>query len=496
MMKRWRNRELIRAWICCSAAVCGIGLAGLQAQENPSASQRRQEVEHHLCRYIVLKGHGGGTMSLAEQMTALHVPAVSVAAIRDGRIDWGHAYGVVSLGGPPATSKTLFGAASIAKPVTAVGVLKLVQEGKIDLDADVNRYLKRWKIPENAFTAAKKVTARELLNHTSGIGTHNGDIYDPSQPLPTLLDMLNGVKPARTAPVRVEAVPGTKFAYSNGGYLVLYLLIEDVTGEPFAQYMQHTVFDPMGMKDSTFEAPLPEKWARRAATSYADGTTGTAPGKFVEPNLAAGGLWTTPTDLAKFLIEIRREYEGTSHKVLDRPMVRAMLTPDDHMVQARRWGLGIEVGGHSVDPYIRHEGSAYFQDDMVAYLHGSGIVVMTSGGGGGTLAEEILRSAASVYGFPDFRPQERTAVELAAATLPKYVGTYGYVKVALGQGFLTAEIPAGSSPQRLYAESPTHFFVLDGPQELSFHMDGQGQVTGVDFITPMGRHPLQRSSEK
>ena len=176
-------------------------------------------------------------------------------------------------------------------------------------------------------------------------------------------------------------------------------------------------------------------------------------------------------------------------------MVRAMLTPDDHMVQARRWGLGIEVGGHSGDPYIRHEGSAYFQDDMVAYLHGSGIVVMTSGGGG-TLAEEILRSAASVYDFPDFRPQERTAVELAAATLPKYVGTYGYVKVALGQGFLTAEIPAGSSPQRLYAESPTHFFVLDGPQELSFHMDGQGQVTGVDFITPMGRHPLQRSSEK
>jgi len=495
-MERWRNRELIRAWICCSVAICGVGLAGLQAQEKPSASQRRQDVQDHLCRYIVLRGHGVGTMSLEEQMAALHVPAVSVAAIRDGRIDWARAYGVVSLGGPPATTKTLFGAASIAKPLTAVGVLKLVQERKIELDADVNQYLKRWKIPENAFTVAKKVTVRELLNHTSGIGTHNGDIYDPSQPLPTLLEMLNGVKPARTAPVRVEAVPGTKFAYSNGGYLVLYLLIEDVTGEPFARYMQHAVLDPMRMKDSTFEAPLPERWARRAATSYADGTTGTAPGKFVEPNLAAGGLWTTATDLAKFLTEVQREYEGTSHTVLNRQTVRTMLMADEGRAQARLWGLGVEIGGSPADPYIRHEGSAYFQDDMVAYLHGSGIVVMTSGGGGGTLAEEILRSAASVYGFPDFRPQERTAVELAAATLPKYVGTYGYVKIALGQGLLTAEIPAGAPPARLYAESPTQFFVLDGPQELSFHMDGQGQITGVDFITPIGRHPLQRSSEK
>ena len=492
----WRNRVLLRAWVSCCVVMWAFGVVGLQTQATSSASERRQALEDHLCRYIVLRGAGDATMTLAGQMATLHVPAVSLAAIRGGRIDWAQAYGVMSLGGPPATTKTLFQAASISKAVTAVGVLKLVQDGKIDPDADVNQYLKRWKIPDSAFTATRRVTVRELLSHTSGIGTHNGEIYDPSQPLPTLLDMLNGVKPARTAPVRVEAVPGTKFAYSNGGYLVLYLLIEDVTGDPFAHYMQHAVLDPIGMKDSTFEAPLPDKWARRAATSYGDGTKGTPPEKFLEPNLAAGGLWTTPTDLAKFLIEMQREDAGTSDKVLDREMAQAMLTPDDHLVQARRWGLGIEVGGTSSDPYMRHEGSAYFQDDMIAYLHGSGIVVMTSGGGGGTLAEEILRSAASVYDFPDFRPQERTAVELESATLPSYVGTYGFVIVALGHGFLTAEIPAGAPPARLYAESPTHFFVLDGPQELSFHLDGQGRVTGLDFITPMGRHSLPKNTEK
>ena len=139
------------------------------------------------------------------------------------------------------------------------------EQRKIDLDSDVNRYLKRWKIPENEFTHEKKVTVRELLNHTSGIGTHNGAFYDPSQPVPTLIQLLDGEKPATTPPVRVEAVPGTKWAYSNGGYLVLQLLVEDVTGETFAHYMKHAVLDSIGMKESTFDSPLSARWARRAA---------------------------------------------------------------------------------------------------------------------------------------------------------------------------------------------------------------------------------------
>jgi len=431
-------------------------------------------------------------MRLATQMEALHVPAVSMAAIRNGQIDWARADGVTSLGGAAATARTLFGAASMSKPVTAVGVLKLVEEGKIDLDMDVKQYLKRWKIPDNAFTGENKVTVRELLNHTSGIGTHNGAIYDPAEPVPTIVQMLNGEKPAKTPPVVLEAAPGTKWAYANGGYLVLELLVEDVTGNSFADYMKHAVLDPLGMKDSTFEAPLPAGWASHAATGYwEDGKSGIPPEKFVEPNLAAGGLWTTPTDMAKFLIEMQREYAGTSQRVLHQRTVQMMAKPG-----LGGWGLGFRVEGSAENSLLTHEGSGVFQDDMLIYLHGNGLVVMTSGGDGGQLKDELIRSAGTVYGFPDFQPLERTGVEVAPGILARYPGTYGFVKVAMTGGRLTAEIPEGTRPQRLFAESPTHFFVLDGPQELEFDVEGE-KASGVKFITPMNHGMrLKRSEEE
>jgi CubicO group peptidase (beta-lactamase class C family) len=491
-MNKLRMRHLAIAVLVLSG--CNISDATGPDLPSTSAKQRMESVQDSLARYVVLSGSSNDHLQLASQMAALHVPAVSLAAIRDGQIDWAQAYGVSSLGGAPATTKTLFGAASISKPVTAMGALKLVEEHRIDLDVDVNQYLKRWKIPNNEFTAEKKVTVRELLNHTSGIGTYNGDIYDPSLPLPTLLQLLDGEKPARNAPVRVEAVPGTRFAYSNGGYMVLDLLVEDVTGETFARYMKRSVFDPIGMRDSTFDAPLTPEYAVRAATPYwEDGKTPTPPSKFVAPNLAAGGLWTTPTDLAKFLIEVQREHAGTSHKVLSQSTMRLMLAPGLGPGPKRHWGLGLEVGGNPDNLYLRHEGSGVFEDDMVAYLHGNGIVVMTSGGDGGPLAEQILRSAGSVYGFPDFKPVEHSTVAVSPEILRRYVGTYEYVKVAMDGDVLTAEIPAGSTPQRLYPESQTHYFVLDGPQELSFDVDAQQVVTGVEFTTPMGHHSLEKS---
>jgi hypothetical protein len=194
--------------------------------------------------------------------------------------------------------------------------------------------------------------------------------------------------------------------------------------------------------------------------------------------------------MAKFLIEVQREYAGTSHRLLHQGTVQTLAKAG-----FGGWGLGFKVGGNAAAPFLSHEGSGVFQDLILIYLDGNGFVVMTSGGDGGALADELMRSAGSVYGFPDFQPLERAAVEVAPETLARYTGTYGFVKVAMVGGKLTAEIPEGTRPQQLYAESPTHFFVLDGPQELEFDVTGQ-TVDGVEFITQMnhGMH-LKKSEE-
>jgi hypothetical protein len=272
--------------------------------------------------------------------------------------------------------------------------------------------------------------------------------------------------------------------------------VEDITGERFPDYMKRVVLDPIGMRDSTFESVLPPTYLHRAATSYNNDGKVIPPSQFGEPNLPAGGLWSTPLDLAKFLIEVQREYEGKSNKVLDAGTIQTMLNPGTFQSKVRPWGLGFEVAGSPDNRYVRHGGSAYFQTDMLLYLHGSGIVVMTNSGGGSALAEELLRSAATVYGFPDFQTKERTAMRVNPLLLPRFVGTYGFVKVSLGQEGLTAEIPIGTPSQRLYASSPTHFFVLDGPQELDFSVDEQQVVTGVAFSTPMVKQPLHRAETK
>ncbi len=475
------------------AAVLFFFVVSAHAQTSGTQGERKRAVESNLSNAINIKDVETPGMLLSAEMAAHKVPGVSIAVIRDGKIAWAAGYGVVAIGGSDVTDETMFEAASMSKPVTALGVLKLAQEKNIDLDANVNLYLKRWKLPSNEFTADHKVTVRELLSHTSGIGTHPGGVYDPSQPLPTLLQALNGEKPAKTAPVRVEAVPGTRFAYSNGGYLILQMVIEDVSGETFAAYMEKNILKPLSMKHSTFEAPLPDRFIPSAATAYSgDGTKPIPPPQFYEPNLAAGGLWTTPIDLAKLLLELQKEYAGTSSRILNEKMARLMLTPGMGPSPTLHWGLGVEVGGDSDNPYLEQEGSAFFQDDMVAYVHGSGVVVMTSGGDGQTLAAEVVRSVSHVYQWPDFKPIEHSVVPMTSEQESKFVGSYSYIKVALTNGFLTAEIPTGSSPQRLYPETDKHFFLLNVPTQLFFGEDDAGVVTGLQFITPMGHHLLKR----
>jgi CubicO group peptidase (beta-lactamase class C family) len=402
------------------ASICTIVLCSLAAQTPTVIEQRIQRIQDGIPPAVIVNGEPVPTTKLADRMAALHVPGVSIAVIHDGKIEWARGFGVTRIGGAPVTADTLFQAASISKPVAAMGLLRLVQSGKVSLDADVNQYLKAWKIPANAFTEHAKITLRELLTHTAGMTVHGFAGYASDAPVPTLVQVLNGEKPANSAPIRVDTAPGTIWRYSGGGYVVAQQLLQDVTGEPFPKVMHDTVLAPIGMTKSTYEQPLPKNRLGEVALPYRGDGQPVPGGPHIYPEMAPAGLWTTPSDLARYAIEVQKSLAGTSNRVLSAAMVRQMLTPGlDHQ------GLGPGVGGSAKRPYFTHGGANEgYRCNLVAYEDGDGAVIMTNGDNGGPLAGEILRSIAREYGWPDFQPAEHAVVKVGPKIFEAYAGGY------------------------------------------------------------------------
>lgn len=490
--------RLTASFLLTSLSTMTTPVEWTQAPHSPSSSaQRAEAVERNLAPMYFLEGQPAARAELSRRMADLHVPGVSIAAISNGHIDWARGYGVTELGGSTVKPDTLFAAESMSKPVTALAVLKLYEQRKIDLDRNVNDYLRRWKLPESSFPDPKTVTVRQLLTHTSGIGTHNGELYDPSKPLPTLLNDLDGVAPSRTPAVRIEATPGEKFLYANGGYEVLQLLIEDVTGESFTSFVTRNVLKPAGMTRSSYDVPLSDSLARQAATAYL-GDHAIPPRKYYNSAAAAGGLWSTPTDMAKLLIEVQREYEGASSKILKQSTIRQMLVPGPEMMPGMLQGLGFVIGGKAGAHFMEHGGSGIFHDEMVAYFQSgkNGLVVMSSGSSAGILVEELLRSASAVYKWPDYRSKPHHAEIFDASTASRYLGNFGPIAFVADADGLAVEMPAGNVPERVYMDRPGHFFVLGGPQEFSFSNEVDGHMQTVRFVTPMVGVLWQRTATK
>jgi dipeptidyl aminopeptidase/acylaminoacyl peptidase/CubicO group peptidase (beta-lactamase class C family) len=349
---------------------------------------------------------GRAGLSLADRMKHYDVPGVSIAVIDDGEIAWAKGYGVREKGTEtPVGTDTLFQAASISKPVTAAATLQLAEEGKLDLDTNVNSYLKSWQVPDNEFTADQPVTLRGILTHTAGTSVSGFMGYRPDRPLPTTVQILDGVKPANSKPVRVVRKPGTKWSYSGGGTTIQQLILEDVTGIDFQALLSQRVLQPLKMNDSTFEQPLPEHLRDRAARSHQSKKVHSRKWN-VYPELAAAGLWTTPTDLARFAIAVREAYRGESDILLSQETARQMLTPSEVSRESGlAYGLGPAVAGQAETLGFGHGGgNVGFRCLMVLMIEsGDGAVVMNNGGNGEILNEEIFHSIAAAYQWPGER---------------------------------------------------------------------------------------------
>jgi len=338
--------------------------------------------------------------AVVAQMVRRHIPGVSIAVVQGGAIVKAKGYGVKDLGNrDPVTSATLFLAGSVSKPVSAMGALALVETGKMSLDADINTELKTWHLPENEFTKSNKVTLRRLLSHSGGATVHGFPGYAPGTPLPTLVQVLNGLPPANTPEIRVDLVPGSKWRYSGGGYVIVQQAIIDITGESFPAYMRVSVLQPLGMTASTFEQPLPPDREWSAATGYLRGVS-PVPGRWhVYPEMAPAGLWTTPSDLARFVIAVQQSLAGRASPVITQAMTKEMLSPQKDV-----WGLGFALSGKGRSRRIGHNGRDQgFDTSLTAYCEtGQGAVVMINSNDDSSAIARIAEAIADAYGWPDY----------------------------------------------------------------------------------------------
>lgn len=466
-------------------AVCAAGPVAAQKSPVPVAdpTQRKREIQQHIDRVtsgltapIIDKNDRHPSKTLRAEMAAMHVPGVSIALVHNGVIEWALGYGVAALGGAPVTANTLFQAGSISKPVSAMAALRLVQQGKMNLDANINIYLTSWKLPASAPAAGRPVTLRELLTHTGGTTVHGFAGYAKGEPVPSLVQVLDGVKPANSAAIRGDMAPGTEWRYSGGGYTIMQQALIDVAKQPFPLLLHDTVLAPIGMTHSTFEQPLPPEW-NPVATPYDDHGKPISGGAHIYPEMAAAGLWTTATDLAKYVIENQLSLMGEANHVLSEDMTKQMMAPG-----MGHFGLGPALGGSPSKPFFTHGGvDEGFEALLVGYEQGGdGAVVMTNAQGGIKLAQEIMSSIATEYGWPDFRPIVRTSISVDPKVLAQYVGTYELgpqlsLAITVDGSSLKAQ-ETGQDKSFLLAESETKFFSTDLGAEVEFLRNDKGEV--------------------
>ncbi len=415
------------------------------------------------------------------QITQRKVPGLSLAIIDGGKIAYARGYGVTAPGGKdPVTPETVFLAGSVSKSVAAMGALKLVEEGKLSLDGDVNDKLTTWKVPENQFTAQQKVTIGRIVSHTAGLTVHGFAGYDRSSSVPTLPQILDGASPANSPPVRVDTFPGARWKYSGGGYTIMQLLMEDVTGQPFARWMQANVLEPFGMSSSTFDNPLPRAmWSRAAAGTY-PGSTPVPGGWHVYPEMAAAGLWTTASDLARFAIGVEQSFAGTKNPVISQEMTQRMLRN-----VMNNDGLGVFLEGRGPTLKFLHGGrDEGFDTYMGAFAErGQGVIIMINANDNSGMMRRIVDFIGRRYGWPDISPAiVATRVSMGAATLRSFAGRYeasnnnmltlameGSQLVSLADG-LTDRVWVPTGALQVTSE--------DGDRQFTFVQDGAGHVTG------------------
>ena len=422
---------------------------------------------------------------IRSQMQKRRIPGLSLTIIQDGKILKSQAYGFIDKNGKvPVTTNTLFQAGSVSKSVAAMGALYLVEHNKLSLDENVNIKLKSWQVPDNEFTNDKKVTLRGILSHTTGLTVHGFPGYAVDAQIPSVVQILDGTAPANTPPVRVDFIPGSRWRYSGGGYTVMQQLMVDVTGTAFPEFMKKNVLSPLGMKNSTYQQPLPPDLAKLTATGHYNNRSLVEGRWHIYPEMAAAGLWTTPSDLARFAISIQNANAGKSGSVLSQSMTRQMLTD-----QKNRDGLGVFLQGDSTTLRFSHSGRDEGFDALLTASvdKGQGIVIMINANDNSVMMGRIVDFIADYYHWKGFPPH--MAKPVAVAVDPKAVKSFEGRYELMNNRIVTFQadnqrlfsIEDGLEDEEFVPIAPDKFASTDRNVSISFTTDANGNVIGFDL---------------
>jgi CubicO group peptidase (beta-lactamase class C family) len=454
-----------------------IAMTGCTTDKQQKPIADIEIIENNLIKNVQIKGDSVKKFNIYDRMKHYNVPGVSIAVVENGKIKWAKGYGLANTkNDAKVDTETLFQAGSISKPVAALSVLKLMEDGAVELDKNVNEYLQGWQIPENEFTKDEKVTLERLLTHTAGTTVHGFPGYTQKDSFPEIIDVLNGN--GNTPKIYVDTKPGTNWRYSGGGYTVMEKAVEDVSGMPLEQYMEQNFFVPLGMKNSTYEQPISEKYQQNISVAYYED------GSLIEglwhnyPEQAAAGLWTTPTDLALYCIEVQEILKGKSDGVLSKETIEKMLTKHKN-----NWGLGPMLNGEKDSLVFGHGGkNAGFTNNFVAYAHlGHAVIVMTNADQGGQLAREIELGIYEYYNWPMGEPNTIDVIDIPEEELKKYTGKYELkeqdliVELQLVDGNLYAE--ALGEKYTFLPVTKTRFIDIESVSAFDFILEDE-KVTG------------------
>jgi len=478
--------------------VLGLALACASLPAAASADPARiARIERTLLPGVTLFGRPTRNMAVAERMAHYKVPAISVAVFDGGRIVWSRAWGDAAPG-RPATARTLFQAASISKPVFAASALSFVHDGRLSLDRPVNDFLRSWRVPDSEAAPGSAVTLRHLLSHSAGLSVHGFRGYAAGEGVPTLRQLLDGTPPANNDPIRITQRPGEGWRYSGGGTSVAQQAVEDVAGRPLAEIMRGSILAAAGMRESSYAQPLPPARARLAAVAHDEEGAPIAGRWHVYPEQAAAGLWTTPTDLARFALWVidgaRNRRIGGAQRFVASHLIEPQPSPPPG--RGERMGLGLFLGGEGRSFNFSHGGSnAGFRAFLVGFPEtGQGAAIMVNGEAGYPLVQELLRAIAREYRWPERYHELIVPARLAAERLAPFAGTWRF---GPGEGGVAVLTPRDGGLDSARSGLPVdHFVAIDAARlvepdsGIRLHLEGDALV-----ITLPNGPPLRATRE-